>query len=139
MESESRIVCTTEMYHNFRCYTPNRNFPKGIISYHLVYGAGKGRKGASVGVICEGTEKVRRKMGARGRILDGKSRVLGWPWSEGDAVKNTSEESKAGGNLRLKTPLSSRELNSNVRVLQGRDKRRRWKDAERRRQMCAHF
>lgn len=68
------------------------------------------------------------------------ARVLGWPWSEGDVAKNTSEESKAGGNLRLKTPLSSRELNSNVRVPRGRDKWRRWKDTgERRRQMCAHF
>lgn len=33
-------------------------------------------------------------------------------------AKNTrSEESKADGNSRLKTPLSSRELNSNVHVL----------------------
>lgn len=39
----------------------------------------------------------------------------------GNAAKNTSGEFKAGGNLRLKTPLSSRELNSNVRVLRERE------------------
>lgn len=54
------------------------------------------------------------------RTLGGKRWLLGRPWSEGDAAKNTSEESKASGNSQLKTPLSSRELNSNVRVLRGR-------------------
>lgn len=52
----------------FGAVSPNRNFPK---RYNFVlpgYGTGKGRKGkaTSVGVICEGMEKVRRKMGIRG-------------------------------------------------------------------------
>lgn len=120
-------------------------FRKGIISYYRDTARGKGRKGkaTSVGVICEGMEKVRRKMGIRGDMRAN----LGWEAASigpalvgrGCREKYEREESKAGGNSRLKTPLSSRELNSNVRVLRGRDERRRWENAERRRQMCAHF
>lgn len=58
--------------------------------------------------------------GIRERTLGGKPRVLGWPWvGRGCREKYEREESKAGGDSRLKTPLSSRELNSNVRVLRG--------------------
>lgn len=40
------------------------------------------------------------------------------------AARNTSEEFKAGGNSRLKTPLPSRELNSNVRSGGGKEGRK---------------
>lgn len=82
-------------------------------------------------------------MGARGCGPREVTDAGAWPWSKGDAAKNTrsKEKSEANGNSRLKTPLSSRELNSNVHVLTAgeRDERRRREDAERRRQMCAHF
>lgn len=61
-------------------------------------------------MICEETEE---KIGRKNTFARKSSelRVERWPWV---GAKNTSEEFKAGGNSRLKTPLSSREPNSNV-------------------------
>lgn len=67
-------------------------------------------KGASVSVICEETLKECRENGHRREKTVSSERKLRVLWLA--VAKNTSEEFKASGNSRLKTPLSSRELNS---------------------------
>jgi len=80
-------------------------------------------------VICEGTEKSEGKNTFAREISELLERVESWPWL--GAAKNTSEEFKAGGNSRLKTPLSSHEPNSNVRYGRKRElTRRREKTAQ---------
>lgn len=74
-------------------------------------------------VICEGTEKSEGKNTFAREISELLERVESWPWL--GAAKNTSEEFKAGGDSRLKTPLSSREPNSNVRYGRKREPTRR--------------
>lgn len=92
-------------------------------------------------MICEGTGKVRRGKWARWDA--GEPRKMGsrgcWVLAlVGRGRREKYEESKADGNSRLKTPLSSRELNSNVRG--GRETSADdGENTERRRQMCAHF
>lgn len=112
-----RIVRTSEIYHNFRCRNkmpPIVIFRKGIISYHWETARGRRAEGS----VCRRDLRRDGESGRWARRDAGESWGRGWPWSERDVAKNTSEESK-GGNLRLKTPLSSRELNSNARVPRG--------------------
>lgn len=100
-------------------------FQRDIISYHWITTQEAGAEGSMCkSVICEGMEeKSEEKNTFRRKISGILKRVESWLWL--GAAKNTSEEFKAGGDSRLKTPLSSREPNSNVRHGRKRESTRR--------------